>query len=52
MKIYNVKLHLEKQLEAEDEEDAIDKFFTELEENGNQTIVTQLVELTKATLIK
>ena len=34
------------------EEDAIDKLFTELEEASNQTVVSQLIELTTATLIK
>ena len=52
MNKYNVTLHLEEELEAEDEDDAIDKFFIELEKENNQTIVNRLVDLTKATLIK
>ena len=52
MNKYYVELHLEKEIEAEDEEDAIDKFFLELEEESNRTVVSQLVELTTATLIK
>lgn len=52
MNKYFVEIHLEKEIEAEDEEDAIDKFFTELEEASNQTVVSQLIELTTATLIK
>lgn len=52
MNKYNVKLHLEREVEAEDKDNAIEKFFTEIEEEDGLIMTNQPVEKVIATLVK